>query len=98
MNIDLSNPNVAVRSVEAGNTVVDPADETVQSMGTRTGAVAGIHGGYFDINAPGQPTGGPAGGGRLSKSPPAGYNRELSVLANGAMSIGQENFSGTITD
>jgi exopolysaccharide biosynthesis protein len=98
MNVDLSNPNVAVRSVEAGNTVVDPADETVQSMGTRTGAVAGINGGYFDINATGQPTGGSVVNGQIYKSPPAGYNAELSVLANGTMSIGQENFSGTIAD
>lgn len=55
MNVDLGNPNVAVAAVEAGNEVIDPADETVKSMGTRTGAVAGINGGYFDINATGQP-------------------------------------------
>jgi exopolysaccharide biosynthesis protein len=98
MNVDLANPNVAVRAVEAGNEVIDPADETVMSMGTRTGAVAGINGGYFDINATGQPTGGSVVDGQIYKSPPSGYNAELSVLSNGTMSIGQENFSGTITD
>jgi exopolysaccharide biosynthesis protein len=67
-------------------------------MGTRTGAVAGINGGYFDINATGQPTGGSVVGGQIYKSPPTGYNAELSVLSNGTMSIGQENFSGSITD
>ncbi|MGH3164395.1 MAG: phosphodiester glycosidase family protein, partial [Trebonia sp.] len=98
MNVDLGNPNVAVRAVEAGDKVVDPADETVGSMGTRTGAVAGINGGYFDINATGQPTGGSVVDGQIYKSPPAGFNAELSVLADGTMSIGQENFSGTIAD
>jgi len=98
LNVDLANPNVAVRNVEAGNEVVDPADETVKSMGTRTGAVAGINGGYFDIDATGQPTGGSVVDGQIYKSPPAGFNAELSVLANGTMTIGQENFSGTITD
>jgi exopolysaccharide biosynthesis protein len=98
MNLDLANPNVRVRTVEAGNEVIDPADETLRSMGTRTGAVAGINGGYFDINATGQPTGGSVVDGQIYKSPPNGYNAELSVLANGTMTIGQENFSGTITD
>jgi hypothetical protein len=97
MNIDLGNPNVAVKAVEAGNEVIDPADETVGSMGTRTGAVAGVNGGYFGINATGQPTGGSVVDGQIYKSPPAGYNAELSVLSNGTMSIGQENFSGTLT-
>ena len=98
LNVDLASKNVRVRAVEAGNEVVDPADETVMSMGTRTGAVAGINGGYFDINATGQPTGGSVVDGQIYKSPPAGFNAELSVLSDGTMKIGQENFSGTITD
>jgi exopolysaccharide biosynthesis protein len=98
MNVDLASTNVAVKAAEAGNEVIDPADETVKSMGTRTGAVAGINGGYFDINATGQPTGGAVVDGQIYKSPPSGFNAELSVLADGTMSIGQENFSGTITD
>lgn len=98
MNIDLGNPNVAVRTVEAGDKVIDPSDETVGSMGSRSGAVAGINGGYFDINASGQPTGGSVVNGQILKTPPSGFNAELSVLANGTMAIGQENFSGTITD
>src|ERR1700726_906786 len=51
LNVDLADENVRVRAVEAGNTLIDPADETVRSMGTRTRAVAGINGGYFDIHA-----------------------------------------------
>lgn len=98
MNVDLGNPNVAVKAAEAGNEVVDPADETVKSMGARTGAVAGINGGYFDINASGQPNGGSVVNGQIYKSPPSGFNAELSVLADGTMTIGQQNFSGTITD
>jgi exopolysaccharide biosynthesis protein len=98
LNVNLANPNVAVRAAEAGDTVVDPADETVKSMGTRAGAVAGINGGYFDINASGQPNGGSVVNGQILKSPPSGFNAELSVLADGTMKIGQENFSGTVTD
>jgi Phosphodiester glycosidase/Bacterial Ig-like domain (group 2) len=96
--VDLGNPNVRVGAVEAGNEVVDPADETVTSMGDRTGAVAGVNGGYFDINATGQPTGGSVVNGQILKSPPANYNAELAVLPGGTMSIGPENFSGTVTD
>ncbi|HEY4461395.1 MAG TPA: phosphodiester glycosidase family protein, partial [Streptosporangiaceae bacterium] len=98
LNVDLSNPNVRVGAVEAGNTVVDPADETVTSMGTRTGAVAGVNGGYFDIHASGQPTGGSVVNGQILKSPPANFNAELAVLPDGTMTTGPENFSGTITD
>lgn len=98
MNVDLGNPNVAVRAVEAGDKVVDPSDETVGSMGSRTGAIAGINGGYFDINASGRPAGGSVVNGQVLKTPPSGFNAELSVLGNGTMAVGQENFSGTVTD
>jgi exopolysaccharide biosynthesis protein len=98
LSVDLASPNVRVGAVEAGNTVVDPADETVTSMGDRTGAVAGVNGGYFDINETGQPTGGSVVNGQILKSPPAGYNAELAVLPDGTMTIGPETFSGTITD
>ncbi|HEY3952193.1 MAG TPA: phosphodiester glycosidase family protein [Streptosporangiaceae bacterium] len=98
LSVDLSNPNVRVGAVEAGDKVIDPADETVTSMGDRTGAVAGVNGGYFDINATGQPTGGSVVNGQILKSPPANFNAELDVLPDGTMTIGPENFSGTITD
>jgi exopolysaccharide biosynthesis protein len=98
LSVNLADPNVSVRAVEAGDEVIDPADETVTSMGTRTGAIAGINGGFFDINASGQPEEGAVVNGQVLKTPPAGYNADLSVLANGTMTIGQENFTGTITD
>lgn len=60
--------------------------------------VAGVNGGYFDINASGQPTGGSVVDGQILKSPPANFNAELAVLPDGTMTIGPENFSGTITD
>lgn len=98
LSVNLDNPNVRVGAAEAGNTVIDPADETVTSMGDRTGAVAGVNGGYFDINETGQPTGGSVVNGQILKSPPASYNAELSVLPDGSMTIGPETFSGTVTD
>jgi exopolysaccharide biosynthesis protein len=98
MNVDLTDPNVRVGAVEAGDQITDPADETVTSMGNRTGAVAGINGDYFDINATGRPTGGVIAGGRLLKSPHPGFNAQLGVRPDGSMVIGPQPYSGTVTD
>jgi exopolysaccharide biosynthesis protein len=98
LDVDLSDRNVRVGAVEAGDQITYPADETVTSMGNRTGAVAGINGDYFDINATGRPTGGVIAGGRLLKSPQPGFNAQLGVRADGSMVIGPQAYSGTVTD
>ena len=95
---DLADPNVRTGVVEANDTVIDPADETTSSMAHRTGAVAGINGGYFDINATGQPLGGVISDGTMLKSPQPGFAAQLGVKPDGTMVMGPENFSGTITD
>ena len=97
LNVDLSNPNVKARVVEAGDHVIDPADETISSMGDRTGAVAGINADFFAINGSGEPSGGSVVDGQILKTPPPGFDAELSVLPDGSMTIGEEDFSGTIT-
>ncbi|HEX4724366.1 MAG TPA: phosphodiester glycosidase family protein [Pseudonocardiaceae bacterium] len=98
MDVDLTDPNVRLGVVEAGGTLTDPADETVGSMATRTHAVAGINGDYFEIHASGRPLGGVVTDGQLLKSPRPDYNAQLTVRADGSMAIGPESYSGTVTD
>ncbi|HVV22461.1 MAG TPA: phosphodiester glycosidase family protein [Pseudonocardiaceae bacterium] len=98
MDVDLTDPNVRLGVVEAGNVLTDPADETVTSMAARTHAVAGINGDYFEINASGRPLGGVVTDGQLLKSPRPGYNAQLTVRPDGSMVIGPETYSGTVTD
>ena len=98
MNVDLTNSNLHLGTVEAGNELTDPSDETISSMAARTGAVAGINGDYFEINATGRPLGGMISNGVVLKSPRPNYNAQLGIKPDGSMVIGQENFSGTVTD
>lgn len=95
---DLTDPNLRVSVVEAGDTITDPAGETVSSMANRTHAVAGVNGGYFEINASGRPLGGVVTDGRLLKSPQPGFASQLGIRPDGTMVMGPETFSGTITD
>ena len=71
MNVDLTNPNVRLDAVEAGDKLINPADETISSMATRTGAVAGVNSDFFAINSTGQPNGMLVRGGVLEASPVA---------------------------
>jgi len=98
MNVDLTDPNVRLGVVEAGDTLTNPTDETVGSMATRTHAIAGINGDYFEIHASGRPLGGVVTGGQLLKSPRPNYNAQLTVRADGSMVIGPETYTGTVTD
>lgn len=98
MNVDLTNSNLRLGTVEAGNVLSDPSDETISSMAARTGAVAGINGDYFEINATGRPLGGVISNGVVLKSPRPDYNAQLGIKPDGSMVIGPENFTGTITD
>jgi hypothetical protein len=98
MDVDLADPNVRLGLVEAGNKLVDPADETPSSMADRTGAVAGINGDFFDINASGQPLGMVVQDGVLEASPVASWPDELEVLTDGQVKMATETFTGTAAD
>ncbi|MFJ4850883.1 MULTISPECIES: phosphodiester glycosidase family protein [unclassified Streptomyces] len=98
LSADLTDPNLRVGMVEAGDTLTNPADETVSSMANRTHAVAGVNGDYFEIHASGRPLGGVVTDGRLLKSPKPGFASQLGVRPDGSMVMGPEAFSGTITD
>lgn len=98
LNADLTNANVRVGVVGAGSTLISPDDETISSMAARTGAVAGINGGFFDINASGQPDAGQIVDGEIWKSPQHDHAGTFVVLKDGTAAIRDEEFSGTITD
>ena len=95
---DLADPNLRVGVVNSHDRVVDPPNETLSSMGDRTGAVAGVNGDYFDINGTGAPRGGVIRHGRVVKSPTPDYNPQLAVRGNGSMVIGPQNYTGTVSD
>ncbi|MCU1679593.1 MAG: Ig domain protein group 2 domain protein [Amycolatopsis sp.] len=98
LDVNLTDPNVRLGVVEAGDVVTNPADETVTSMATRTHAVAGVNGDFFEIHASGRPLGGVISDGRLLKSPRPGFNAQLGVRADGSMVLGPQGFTGTIAD
>jgi hypothetical protein len=88
LDVDLTDPNVRLGVVEAGDTITDPADETVTSMAARTHAVAGVNGDFFEIHA----------SGRVLKTPRPGFNAQLGVRADGSMVLGPQTFTGSVTD
>ncbi|MGN6126241.1 MAG: phosphodiester glycosidase family protein [Humibacter sp.] len=97
LNVDMTDPNVRV-GVQGMTTLINPKDETISSMAARTGAVAGINGGFFDINASGQPDQGQIVDGEIWKSPQHNHAGTFVVLDDGTAAIRDEEFSGTITD
>ena len=82
--------------VSAGDKIVNPQGETVSSMATRSGAVAGINGGTYDINASGQLNQGEIIDGEIWKSPLNGFEGSIGITRDGKVVIGQQSFSGTI--
>jgi uncharacterized protein YjdB len=98
MDVDLTNPNLRFGMVEAGNELVDPADETISSMANRTGAVAGVNADEFAINTTGQPMGMVVQNGVLEASPVASWPAEVEILNNGRFEFTTETFTGTADD
>lgn len=94
---DTTDPNVAVGTVSSHDRIIDPENEAVSSMANRTGAVAGVNGGYFRINASGQPNLGYIADGEIWKSPAHDQEGTFAVLDDGSIAIGKQEFSGTIT-
>jgi hypothetical protein len=98
MDIDLGNQNLRLGAVEAGDQLIDPPGETISSMATRTGAVAGVNADFFAIHATGQPLGMLVLNGALEASPVPSWPSDLEVLDNGQIAMSTETFSGTVTD
>lgn len=97
LDVDLADPAVRTRVVEAGNVLTNPAGETVGSMATRTGAVAGVNGDYFYIGGSGRPLGGVMIDGVLRRSPVPGFTAQLGVLGNGRFVMGPQTWTGSVT-
>ena len=98
MDLDLTNPNLHFGAVEAGDHLIDQADETISSMANRTGAVAGVNADFFAINATGQPNGMLVQNGTLEASPVSSWPWDLEVLNNGQVQLTTETFTGTADD
>jgi uncharacterized protein YjdB len=98
VNIDLGNPNLRLGAVEAGGRLIDPSDETISSMATRTGAVAGVNSDFFAINGTGQPDGMLVKDGTLEASPVPSWPHDLEILNDGQIKMTTETFSGTVSD
>ena len=102
LNVDLADPNVALKVVQANDQVISP-NETVSAMANRTHAVAGINGDFFEIHGTNAPINMELIDGELWQSPAAlsSNPNDFAVLGindEGQVSIGQEQFSGSITD
>ncbi len=68
--------------------------ETVESMAKRTGAVAGINGDYFDIDATDQPTNVLVRNGRMLRSPRQRY--ALAIGSDGTPRFTEFAFDGSL--
>jgi hypothetical protein len=98
MDVNLADPNLRFGMAEAGNELVDPADETISSMANRTGAVAGVNADEFAIHTTGQPMGMVVQDGVLQASPVASWPAEVEILNDGQFEFTTETFSGTADD
>jgi exopolysaccharide biosynthesis protein len=92
--VDPTEPTVRLGTVLAHDTVVSK-DETTSSMARRTGAVAGINGDYFDINATGAPVGIVIRGGALERTPSA--RAALTVTRDRRIRFETYRFTGSAT-
>ncbi|MFJ2956464.1 phosphodiester glycosidase family protein [Streptomyces sp. NPDC087270] len=98
LDVSLTDRNVKLGVVESHDRLTDPADEVPSSMAHRTGAVAGINGDFFEINASGRPEGMVVRDGRLLKSPEPSRPADFVVHRDGTIGIGTETYTGTLTD
>ncbi|HEX3463472.1 MAG TPA: phosphodiester glycosidase family protein [Candidatus Elarobacter sp.] len=92
--VDPREPAARIGSVLANDRIVSK-DETTSSMARRTGAVAGINGDYFDINATGAPVGILVRGGALLRTPST--RPALTVTRDGQVRFETYAFSGSVT-
>ncbi len=92
--VDPREPTVRLGTVLANERIVSK-DETVSSMARRTGAIAGINGDYFDINASGAPLGVLVRNGTLDRTPSARI--ALTVARDRSVRFETYRFFGNVT-
>ena len=91
--IDPKEPTVHLGTVLAHDRILSK-DETVSSMAHRTGAVAGINGDYFDINASGAPLGMLVRNGALDRTPSSRV--ALTIGRDAGVRFETYRFAGTV--
>lgn len=91
--VDPREPTVRLGAVLARDRI-ESKDETVGSMAHRTGAVAGINGDYFDINASGAPLGMLVRNGALDRSPSSRV--ALTVTRDATVRFQTFRFAGSV--
>ena len=94
LTVDPQEPTVRFGTVLAHDSILSK-DETTSSMARRTGAVAGINGDYFDINASGAPLGIVVRNGVLERTPSARI--ALTVMRTRNIVFAPYRFAGTAT-
>ena len=97
LNIDLTNPFIRPGIVQAYNRLISP-DETLTSMGQRSGAIAGINGDFFEEHGSGVPIGEEVINGQLLHGPNPHFYAVLGITSTGRLTIGPESFSGNVID
>jgi len=90
---DLAAPGVSLGSVVADNSVVS-VGETVSSMATRTGALAGINGDYFAIHTSGVPLNWTIQNGNLIRS--GNQWAVFGITAGNKVDIGKYTWEGSL--
>ncbi|HEY2793695.1 MAG TPA: phosphodiester glycosidase family protein, partial [Micromonosporaceae bacterium] len=98
LDADMTDSNLRLGVVEAGDHLTDPADEVPTSMATRTGAVAGVNADFFEIYGTGRAEGMVDINGTLDKSPDPARPWDLWVRNDGTVGIGVESYAGTVSD
>ncbi len=91
--VDPKEPTVRLGTVLAHDRIVSK-DETTSSMARRTGAVAGINGDYFDINASGAPLGVLVRNGNLDRTPSGRI--ALTIARDRAVRFEGVRFAGSV--
>lgn len=94
LDLDLTRPSLHLGEVLAHNQLIS-SDETVSSMATRTQAVAGINGDFFEIGGRGRPIGMVEIDGQLLQSPT--IYAVMGITASGNLTFDHKSFSGSVT-
>jgi exopolysaccharide biosynthesis protein len=91
---DLSDPNVAVKTVMSGDQLENDNNETVSQMANRTGAVAGTNGDYFEQNASGMALNMTVDNGQMLHQPTQSV--VMGIDANNHVSMSKYQFAASV--
>ncbi|ARU59884.1 hypothetical protein CBW65_01535 [Tumebacillus avium] len=93
--VNLTDPNVEVKTVMSGDKLENETNETVSGMARRTGAVAGVNGDFYESESSGMALGMSVQNGQLVHHP--NQTAVLGIGFNDEVIIGKYAFNGTVT-